>query len=685
MEIEIKVKGISLPLLPGYTITREAVSTIFNASDDVYDFTYPMDIPLTNEARMALGFPDIISNVSLLQEFEGELILNTLYTYSVTVKILSVNTTARTCRISLLGQYRNLPKHFGNAKVNMLEMGGFRLLTSDDPAFSYVVEYNLGDVVDGAYNYGPLKIKYYGGPVTGFMTAISKGLIEDDFLFPKAIELGAIPGLADGVAVINAWDPARDCHVEADLLNALYIEHPMKSSDNPYAIEERHFIVPMLKLYKVIIACFEEHGLTVSGDILTDSEFQKIVLYNTHALNIGVSGFYEDGFPGGGPKYYQMSAGIQQVSYLPADHLPDMGIAEFINELGRRYGLQYSYDIGNKHVRITTRNSLANNPNNILDLTNVANTDPAVTWEKSDVIKGYRFSFDADPADAATYEDVQEDVDDYPLVHIQDYIGIFTPGYTPKDKDMAYVRTEDCYYQYSKSHGDWFFYSRNICPHKTTNEDGLAEVKTKIISQPIQIPPPLQRLTFLSSFGHAPGIPIVGSVSDDSQAVPYSKIGITARLYSYYDFKNENGGDWYAPGVWHPYKPHLFRMKELPVKIMPHVITVFGFEYGSDSCRYVFGTSGPYSPTGATREGKYHGCWLSPEGFGLIKKSWAGLTSLVQDSVAVEYEVLLTPLTYAALDPNNTKIIIAGVHYLVKKIEATFPLPAVSKLTLIRI
>ena len=126
-------------------------------------------------------------------------------------------------------------------------------------------------------------------------------------------------------------------------------------------------------------------------------------------------------------------------------------------------------------------------------------------------------------------------------------------------------------------------------------------------------------------------------------------------------------------------------MKKPPIAILPHVITVFGFETGGDMATYYFGGSGPYSPRAETRPGKYNGCWASPEGYGLIKSCWAGLTSLVQDSVAVEYEVLLTPQTYAALDPNNTKIIIAGVHYLVKKIEATFPLPAVSKLTLIRI
>lgn len=679
--IALIVNGKTLPLPPGYRLTRDAESTVFNKEDDVFDFTYPVDLPLTDDVRLAFGFPDVLAISGFKTERAGTLIIDGIYNASVTIKVLGVSKSNKTCRISVIGQYASMAKIFGSKKVNELTLGGYRFLSRETTGFDEIY-FETGNIIDGLYNFGKAKVTYRAHKTNAYMTALANGSVTDDFLFPKSVDVKPDSNGTPGVInIFNAWDASRSRYVDAEIYNFLandwnYLAPSFFKND------QRHYWVPMFRLVYVLRRCFEESGITVKGDVFTDTLFKDIVLYNTCALGVGAAVTYIDPFPVPGERYLEVLLGSGSTFLDPKNHVPDMPIMEFITELSKRYNWQFKYDAISKTVTIRRIGELLNNPVNIIDLSAKVDPEATITIEEDDAyLRGYKLIFSSDASDTATSDNVMEDVAQYRYRTEVATPADITSITSPVAGDIGFVKSVNAYYQYQSGMG-WVLYSQNLAPYSTTAADGLQEVTTKIVSPPMS----LFTIKMINMSGAFSGWT---AYDNNTEVVPWSNMGVIPYSpYGYFNFGADNGTYTYFPGtgVGHPWLQHYHGILKLNlISYQPHVVTWAGLRYAQlPSVRvYAMGTSGQYNSRGELMN-IYSGSWNSPGGYGIYKDSWKKFAERIQDGIVADWQVELDAVTYANLDINSTEIRIDNLRYLIKRVKIVMPFPDVSTLTLVR-
>ena len=133
------------------------------------------------------------------------------------------------------------------------------------------------------------------------------------------------------------------------LMNKMYYDameaFPMRFPNTYGGAYEREMnrIVPFPYLKYVLEKVFEQAGWSVSGDILSDADFEKITMINFRAIDYcfaKVSG-------GGYTQVYR-----NPVVFNLQDHLPDITVAAFLIALQNRFGWWYDFDVVSKKVTI---------------------------------------------------------------------------------------------------------------------------------------------------------------------------------------------------------------------------------------------------------------------------------------------------------------------------------------------
>lgn len=682
--IELIIKNMRIALSLDAVTTREVETRIFNKEPTAYDFNIPIDLPLTDETRIALEFPDVIAATTLSREYPAKLIIDAVYSTAVKVILLSVSQVAKTCRITIVGSYASLADVFGDAKVCELVMGGFDVLTRSEVSFEELNFTMPQNIRDGAYEYGEIRIKYRGSDVNAYMTAVAKGIIITDYLFPKALDIkGDTPSNSGGIDIINAYDYDRDRYVEADLYNFVNSEWqwiPDTTPMNQYEAEQRHWWVPMYKLTKVLEHCFTEYGISVDNAILGDAKLRDVVLYNTHAINTGFVGEWKHTYP---DNYLQITAGFPNAYLLPRNHLPKMKIIDFLNEIGKRYNWQFQYNVLYKKIEIIADKNTTTTIDNIIDLSDNVNPKAIINFEQSDAfLNGYRFKFDSDGADSATSTDVQDDVYKYSsrgsIAALTDIGTILLPLV----EEVVFVRNTNTWHKYDSEEG-WILYSHNIGAYNSSGKDNAQEVTTQVVSCPMTIPD-IQMIPINIYMG---GPEFGVSYTNSWESVPFSEIGITFDQYNYIDWDALSGPEYpIGTGVGHPWISHFNSARKSPIAHLPHVITCVGFRKGilGSEREYYMATTGHYNSRGELLD-IYSGSWTNENGMGIYRDWWADFVIAVTNSMVVEYDVLLDAATYHNINVNSTKFKIDGLFFLCKKASFVQPMPSVNKMSLVKI
>jgi hypothetical protein len=677
--LDIRVNSVTIPLPVNHTLTRDMETTLFNKENDVFDFTYPIDVPLTSEAVRALGYPNSLANPDVKRVYQGELIIDGLYVSPVTVKVLNVDLNAQTCRISLFGQYADLAQVFGTKKVNELELGGYRIIPGDVdilPSYSLKV-----DTLGGTYSSGAVYVEC-NDSVINYMTKIANGTIVDDYLFPSAADLNSnVAGLMDGGEnLINIWDAIDRKYVDADLYNFLAGADfsALGGKKSIFVNEQRHFWVPFFRLKFVLRKCFEELGITVTGNVFSDAKFNDLTLFNTKAIN---EGYRVGNLVIGSTDKVTVTVGRQMAYFSPKDHVPKMSIIEFTSEIAKRYNWQYSYDPLSRTVRILDNRLLITSPQKVVDLSTKANPKPIANFEDSDSFqKGYEFSFESDNADSAITEDVKDDIGTFTnRGSVNTSVDIVAAVASPAINDVVYVRNENAWYQYGVD--SWAFYSHNLSKFKTSTQDGLQTVSTKIVS------PPMKgiNIQYINRIG--PTYPDWTKYMNEYQVFPFSKMGMELYGYSYIDVTNDNGK--YPGGVTVAQSKLLAYAytvtQNLTTPALPHIVTSLGFRSYllPSTYTYPMASSAPYDCRG-NAVSVYSGCWHTPDNMGLYEDWWLDFVKYVAATISVDWLVQLDAVTYNNIDLNTTTFMIDGLRWVCKAAKIVMPFPNESTLTLVR-
>lgn len=123
--------------------------------------------------------------------------------------------------------------------------------------------------------------------------------------------------------------------------------------------------------------------------------------------------------------------------------------------------------------------------NKQVDLTEVADPNYELNFQKSDFQSGYEFSFDWDTNDALSGADVVDDVLNFPISGTVPKESDLSSLLLPQPNDLALVNNTNKLYQYVGA--EWNFYSHNLTKYKTANIENLQKVSTKITPMPMEL------------------------------------------------------------------------------------------------------------------------------------------------------------------------------------------------------
>ncbi|MGN6478523.1 MAG: hypothetical protein ACTHKV_14960 [Flavipsychrobacter sp.] len=681
-------------------LVREFETGIFDRELKSTDFTYPVEVPMSDNLKRILSGPDIVANPNLKRDFAAQLIVDGLYISDVTMRIIKTDIRAQTITISIIGSYGSFAQLVGTRKLTQMELDGVRVVgnTNTTPLFTH-------DFAKHGGTSGPVsgRITYYDCTTATHMKDVYYGTVAADYAFPMCMDLKKnLPWIHDDVeksvidvsgitsytdirdsrSILNAYYHTASAEGYRDpiqeYINSTFMGNVAGSAQLNILTKDRIFWVPMFYVHYVLRKCFEEAGFTVSGGAFSNPKFTEKILYNTYAINnCWIDKQLVNN--GGGEYRCDITVKHQANTINPTNHVPDMLITDFLSDMGKLFNLQYIINFSTREVRIELLDSLVPT-GNIVDLTDKAFPEPVLNFEDDNFNKGFEFSFGQDSNNDASGEDQKDDIDNYHLMgNVRNY-GDLAAVTGMATGDLMYVKAENAYYQYGGS--DWLFYSHNLGKYKTTANDDVVSIVSK------SYPLPMQTFDGMGLM-YDPPTPYGAGISYYyTYTMPYSKMGISGvnLLGIVPPQRFDANGDFYF-NYW----------QYLVVQVTNREIRnttgiVLGYFGGQIMKRgdtdpyplYPFASNTSYDANG---DAAGNNClsWHSPMEQGLHPDFWKSFTDTLLTAIQVDYQVLLDGPTYQAIDFDTNYFKIQSSLFLCKKATPTFPFPSIAVLTLIRI
>jgi len=419
----------TLALKPDTTIQMEMKSPFFDDEDEVGQYSYPLDIPGSENNRKALGSPERLESVT------GE---RPAY-WTVDVKENSIPFLTG-CKMTLL-------KHSGNFDY-----------TKSSYATSIAGPESLfGTLIKGK----TLKDLQLGGTIT---------FNEPSRSFAQGLMTGQYPQY-NYITFVPVWcygfipDSMSSSLITGDMINNIVL-HPNHAlgwafgSPHGYStptilpansapgdpLYRRHRTVPFFNLHYVIRKIYEEHGYTVYGDFLDDADYRKIFMFNNFGIEIY------------GATNYDSNRAI-----YPYLHMPPMPLSEFLSKVQNLFGYKAVFR-DDKKVQLVYKNDLLTK-SKVVDLSGRA-FDFYEAELPADQDNGYTFSFAFPEQDQLAKDYAKTEIDKSKIILTVGKASQIPTGYynnkNYKQDDLIYCEWENYYYRYNN--GGWQQYSEGFEP-----------------------------------------------------------------------------------------------------------------------------------------------------------------------------------------------------------------------------
>lgn len=678
-KLVIKIGNEEIDLPENFTIEREMESAIFNRELDRKDFTFPATIPLTDRNKRLFNHIDLIAIQDKFREYVVDIFNGPIWENQATLKILRVSTISKTIEISIIGSYGTFARDLGGKKLNELYLDGERYIGSNMEVVNFQPQF-FGDEDNKADKGQNWFFRYRHFNTKKHMKDVLEERIKTDYYFFPAVDTnGDIDKVNMGcVNLINHYDWTKQEFVDpvVDLYNSTLAEWLPGGREIQY--DQRVFYVPFFKTMYVLRKCFEENGYKVDGDIFSDVSKERFTIYNTITfLKYKVDIEHSQEMPNPSaviPGYY-----IEILDYSryirPSDHMPNMKVIDFINEVCKVWNLFLDIDLIYKKVTIKKLNNINGNFQK-KDISDKASPYHEILFENK-VIDNYRLEFDIDPSNSIIPDFSESDLGGNNVVTVQnDYDSLQGWNGQANTFDLAYVRSENAYYQNSGL--GWTFYSLNYFGVDAGDGD---ETNSTVISSKINPVPSMKHLIKLLHNDRRGNV----SVVEREIMMPTSAIGIGGSSLLYFfemaDRKNR--------------VPRGNRMGSGRIditgivdksNIYPHFIYYFFFMQNIGRGTFLY----PWASV-TKRDGRGNMInmgepffWESPDKQELFENYWRRFIELFKDSFEVEYLVLTDDYS-DNINDDGVIIIIHDQKYLIKKVSSTIPFPNISQLNLIRI
>jgi hypothetical protein len=214
-------------------------------------------------------------------------------------------------------------------------------------------------------------------------------------------------------------------------------------------------ICPFLYLQFVLKAAFNASGLNIAGNILSDADFKKIVIYNNYALD---------------NMLYTQTGTLQGNNWMTKikykNHVPDISVGEFLKAVRSTFFLAYMISNENAEVNVKTLEEIITS-SDYEDWTNIASPD---TDEETSETDGYILQPQLDDSDDAA-DEVMPDVSSFTIKEpVNTVADLPTTG--NENNDLRLVKNLNHYYKVSQYldttaspntlNWRWDYYSENL-------------------------------------------------------------------------------------------------------------------------------------------------------------------------------------------------------------------------------
>lgn len=677
--IHLVVNNYTMDLPPGLTLERELETSIFRRNSEAHDFTYPVDLPLTQTNIKALGHPELIAKSSHQRSYDCEITIDGIYAKAV-LYIESVSHASQAVRVSISGDYGGFWRDAAKIKVNELELGGIRTVGT----------INTGATASEFIDPSTTKCELFYTPCTtaDHINDIINGVITDsDYLFYPAVDeaqnLTKIhekqkyqDESADGVipdirSIINPYfynnsgdkgiiDPVK-AYIETTFQSASLVTH------------DRYFWVPFFRLIFIIRKCFEDLGYSVAGEVFEDDNFSVVTLFNTYAINRCTVTETDTG-----TDTFKIEVTHAATTIDPRNHVPKWSVTDFLKEVAKPFNLQYKLDYTNREVTIDYIEGLIHGLSGIIDISKDVNPKPEIVFEIAST-QGIELSWVRDENNGASLEKGVDNLDGLTQRGAVGYYNALSGISTPLDLELAYVQCENAWYQYEASSSRWYFFGFETRNYKSVEDEGVYSVESKAVPVSMARFNAVARITFPNgTFLSAPTV-----THESDLLMPYAKIGMEGRdLLAIQRFPNAGiGGD-----AKDAYEGAFTLVTATVPPIAPTLCNYLGVVYPTQSASaltHPCGSNTIYDAKGNIRQG-IKLVWNDYLKDGLYKDYWKSINDLIEGAVVADYEILMDSDFYKDFDPQSTIVKVDGVLFLCDKVNYRFPFPSTGKIRLVR-
>ena len=372
------------------SLQMESITELFDEDLSQYDFSYPVEIPWTDNNRRLLNFAERIQNGNVLFPYwivdvydDGfpEIVQGKM---TILEKIGNYTGTNGKFNVSIAGTKGLFGSIIKGKKLSDLFLGG-TIDYSGQSSRDFATSVMKGEKPQ--YNY----IAFAPVAIENFFDK-TRPDYSNEFLFYDTVNYCMITGSGANDWIFGKPAYAVDAYgVPTHDSNGNFNFTGSAAGNSSYQYLDFRTI-PFFQLKYVLKAIFTENGFAISGDMIDDTDFDDLFIFNNYALeNYLILSTYTD----------------TNTLIVPYNHLPNKTIIDFLKGIFMLLNIYPVFDGSNNSVKFQYRkNTLLNRT--ILPLTQNMVNDFDDTYDTTNQNQGYTLQRGWDGADQYHSDRVQD-------------------------------------------------------------------------------------------------------------------------------------------------------------------------------------------------------------------------------------------------------------------------------------
>lgn len=412
-----------LDIYPGTVLDMESLSDIFDEDLTTGEYSLPVEIPWTENNRRLMGFAERLENGQQPQNYWVCDVYDRGWPELVHAKITlldksgSINYSTGKFNASISGTKGLFGTAIKNKNLQDLPLGGIIAWADPDECRKYATDH-----MQGLYP-GREHIAFAPVAIEKFFSEEDKHLTSGNTFEPLFLAKDTVNYIISTGSGANDWLFGRPDPTTPTV--------PTSPGDDPHM---DYRTIPFLNFKYVLRQAFEYVGYTVTGEILSSTDFDDLYIFN----NFGI-------------EFYINSIAADYRRYIkPWEHVPNMPLVDFFKAVFSFFNIYPVFSQGSQVELLYRNKTLANRK--ILDLTDRCGPTFSSTYKEASGNDGYTLAYQWDEKDnyrGDRVKDLEGKTKVGTVATVADLASIdsTTLGRPATTDDIAFVVAENMWYQ----------------------------------------------------------------------------------------------------------------------------------------------------------------------------------------------------------------------------------------------